>query len=94
LAGSCNRDVHRHSTGRAEVGLIDLRVRHRRNRAEGGHEIQTAIQQSASLEGGRLSDAVDGFQRRVNLQLIGRQLLFAQRTRVGRFYDQTTDVVQ
>ena len=47
-------------------------------------EVQAAVEQLAALERRRLGDPVEGFQRRVDLQLVGRDLLVAQGARVGR----------
>jgi len=38
-------------------------------------EVQTAVQQTPALEGGYLCNAIDGLERRVDLKLIGRNLL-------------------
>ena len=59
-----------------------------------GDEIQAAVEQLAALEAGGGRNPVDGFQRRIDLELIGRDLLGAQGARVGGFGGQAADVVE
>ena len=60
----------------------------------GGDEVEAAVQQLAALEGRGLGDAVDGFQRGVDLQLVGGDLLVAHGSAVGRLDHEAADVVQ
>src|SRR5690606_29932311 len=91
--GGGDVDGHRDRTGGAQVGLVNLQVAYARRNA-GGDEVEAAIQQAAALELRDLGDTVDGFQRGVDLQLVGGDLLVAQRAGVGGFGHQAADVVE
>ena len=90
-----DRDRNCNATSGAQVGLINLQaVDAIEVRAGRRREVQAAVEQLATLERGRLGNAVEGFQRLVDLRLIGGDLVIAQRTGVRAFGHQTANVVQ
>jgi hypothetical protein len=63
-------------------------------RASRGQEVQAAVEQLAALERHCLGDPVQGFQRRVNLQLVSGNLLGRESAVVGGFGHEAANVVQ
>ena len=57
-------------------------------------ETEAAVQEVLALESGGLGNLVDGVQRGVDLQLVGRDLVGAHGAGVGRLGHQAADVVQ
>src|SRR5690606_4147994 len=75
--GGSSGDVRLYAdlASRTQVGLVDLEVGQAGDvGTTRGDEIEATVEQTAALERGGLGDTVEGFERRVDLKLVGRNL--------------------
>ena len=77
-----------------EIGLVNLEVGNRSGVDAVGDEVEASVEESSSLELGDLGDAVDGLERRIDLQLVGRDLFGTHGPGIGGLGDESADVVQ
>jgi hypothetical protein len=90
--GDLHRDADAAVVG--DLGGVDLRDVDLRPRHAAGREVELPVQQLDPAELRRVGDAVDAVEDRVDLELVGLDLLRAERAAVGGLVRQALDLQQ